>query len=344
MISVLAILRRAMGFAVFKSLGKFPLRENFMKRIKVALLLSMGLAALNGTTLLAQFPYGGPTNGMSASATERVTLKPEKLRLLMLIKAQGGDAKSALASMNEHKVFVKKELEGMKADKDSIVFSPIRASTSDGDSNGNSRRAMQMQMQMSGGRGSKPAAPKPLPTVYTVTCTLKADWPLPVKEGDALALLPVTLKEQIKSRDIAGEKNKPKLGKAEQEQLEELDAMMSEQYSYGGEQNGQGPNITFIAKVPEDVQKKATASAFKKAVMEVETASGATGLKLGKLTAVTTASVPQDPTELYAARGYGRAQNVLSSGFLKEEGASVSDVNADELSYVVTVMVSYNIE
>ena len=82
MISVLAILRRAMGFAIFKSLGKFPLRESFMKRIKVPLLLAIGLAALNGTTLFAQFPYGGPTNGMSASATERVTLKPEKLRLL----------------------------------------------------------------------------------------------------------------------------------------------------------------------------------------------------------------------------------------------------------------------
>jgi len=333
-----------MGFAIFKSLGKFPLRENFMKRMKIVFVVAIGLAALNGTQTLAQLPFGtyGSGDGVSASATENVTVKPEKLRLLMLIKAQGSDVKSALASMNEHKEFVKKELEGMKADKDSIVFSPIRASTSDGDASGNSRRMM--QMQMSGGRAGKPATPKPLPTVYAVTCTLKADWPLPVKEGDALALLPVTLKEQIKSRDIAGDKNKPKLGKAEQEQMEEMEAMMSEQYSYGGEQNGQGPSITFIAKVPEDVQKKATAAAFKKAVKEIETASGATGVKLGKLTGVTSASVSQDPSEIYAARGYGRSPNVLSSGFLKEEGTNVSDENADELAYVVTVMVSYNIE
>ena len=316
-----------------------------MKRMKIVFVVAIGLAALNGTQTRAQLPfgaYGGSGNGVSASATESVTVKPEKLRLLMQIKAQGSDAKSALASMNEHKEFVKKELEGMKADKESIVFSPIRASTSDGDASGNSRRMM--QMQMSGGRGGKPATPKPLPTVYAVTCTLKADWPLPVKEGDALALLPVTLKEQIKSRDIAGDKNKPKLGKAEQEQMEEMEAMMSEQYSYGGEQNGQGPSITFIAKIPEDVQKKATAAAFKKAVKEIETASGATGVKLGKLTGVTSASVSQDPSEIYATRGFGRSPNVLSSGFLKEEGVSVSDVNADELAYVVTVMVSYNIE
>lgn len=336
-----------MCFAVFKDLVNLDMHESFMKRMKIAVLVAIGLAAMSGTKSLAQYPYGafgGSGNGVSASATESVTVKPEKLRLLMLIKAQGNDAKSALASMNEHKEFVKKELEGMKADKDSIAFSPIRASTSDGDSNGNSRRMMQMQMQMSGGRGGKPSTPKPLPTVYTVSCTLKADWPLPVKEGDALALLPVTLKEQIKSRDLAGEKNKPKLGKAEQEQMEEMEAMMSEQYSYGGEQNGQGPSITFVATVPEDVQKKATAAAFKKAVKEIETASGATGVKLGKLTSVTSASVPQDPTEMYAARAYGRAQNVLSAGFLKEEGTSVTDANADELAYVVTVMVSYNIE
>ena len=322
-----------------------------MKRMKVAFVAAIGLAVLNGTKTLAQYPYsayGSAGNGISATAIESVPVKPEKLRLLMLIKAQGSDAKSALASMNEHKEFVKKELEGMKADKDSIVFSPIRASTSDGDANGNSRRMMQMQMQMqmSGGRGGKATTPKPLPTVYTVTCTLKADWPLPVKEGDALALLPVTLKEQIKSRDIAGEKNKPKLGKAEQEQLEEMDAMMSEQYSYGSEQNGQGPSITFVATVPEDVQKKATAAAFKKAIKEIETASGATGVKLGKLTAVMTGSVPKDPTEAYAAtyRAYGQSPNALSAGFLKEEATSVSDANADELAYVVSVLVSYNIE
>ena len=124
-----------MCYAVFKGLVNFDMHESFMRRMKVAFLVAIGLATMSGTKSLAQYPYGAfgsYGNGVSASATETVTVKPEKLRLLMLIKAQGNDAKSALASMNEHKEFVKKELEGMKADKDSIVFSPIRASTAMG--------------------------------------------------------------------------------------------------------------------------------------------------------------------------------------------------------------------
>ena len=316
-----------------------------MKNCKVAFLFFFGLTALNGALARAQYGYTATSKGVSASATERVSVKPDKLRLLMQIKAKGSDAKSALASMNEHKEKVKKELDAMKADKETIVFSPIRASTGDGDSNGNSRRMMQMQMQMSQGRGGKPTAPKPLPTVYTVTCTVKAEWPLPVKEGDALALLPMTLKEQISSRDIAGEKNKPKLGKAEQEQLDEIEAMMTEQYSYGDSNNANGPIITFIAKVSEELQQKATADAFKKAVKEIESTSGATGIKLGKLTGVTSASAVQDRAEMYAASRYGGAPNAISSSFLKEDSViSVSDTNADELSYAVTVTVTYDIE
>ncbi len=316
-----------------------------MKNCRVAFLFFFGVTALDGALARAQYGYAGPSKGVSASATEMVSVKPDKLRLLMQIKAQGSDAKSALASMNEHKEKVKKELEAMKADKDTVVFSPIRASTGDAESNGNSRRMMQMQMQMSQGRGGKPTAPKPLPTVYTVTCTVKAEWPLPVKEGDALALLPMTLKEQISSRDIAGEKNKPKLGKAEQEQLDEMEAMMTEQYSYGGDSNNaNGPIITFIAKVPEELQQKATAATFRKAVKEIESTSGATGIKLGKLTGVTSASAIQDRSEMYAASRYGGAPNAISSSFLKEDSVNVSDTNADELSYAVTVTVTYDIE
>ena len=125
---------------------------------------------------------------------------------------------------------------------------------------------------------------------------------------------------------------------------EELEAMMSEQYSYGGEQNGQGPSITFIANVPADDQRKATATAFKKAVKEIESISGATGVKLGKLTSVTSAVAGQEASEMILSRRYSAQTNVLTSRFLKEDSVGVSGDNADELAYTVTVVVSFDIE
>ncbi len=38
--------------------------------------------------------------GISASASENISLKPQRIRLTMWVKAQGSDLKSALKSLN----------------------------------------------------------------------------------------------------------------------------------------------------------------------------------------------------------------------------------------------------
>ena len=301
------------------------------------------LAILSSETR-AQYGYSSQMNGLSATVTEKVSIKPEKLRLTMWIKAQGMDAKSAMLALTEHKDRVKNELEAMKADKESIRFSSSQVSEGEGDANSN-RRAMQMQMQMQsrmkGGKGK--STPKPMPTIVTAKCALKADWPLPVKEGDVLALLPATLKEQISSRDLAGEKNKAKLSDKDLEQLEELEAMMQESFSYSDSGESTGPKIQFIAEVPEDVTKKAIQTAFKKAVKEVEMLSAATGVKLAKLSGMTSSSSENHLANIYMNGGYGNPREMPSS-LLDSESKITSHANADELSITVSVSVVYNIE
>ncbi len=301
------------------------------------------VALLMGQTAMAQ-PQNG---GISATGSESVSVKPDKLRLVMLIKAQGADAKAAMTALNEHKEKVKKELETMKADKESILFSAARASSGSGESANHTRRMYQMQMQMA--RGGKPAPPKAMPTVYTATCTLKAEWPLPVKEGDALALLPVTLKEQIVSRDIAGEKNKPKLSRAEQEQLEEMEAMMEDDpFGNSGPEENQNLRIHFVGAIPEDTKKKLLAAAYKKAVHEVEETSAATGVHLAKLQSLSSTSAEPNEADFFAARRYssygtGTGPSINPS-FLKDGPGVIAGTNPDDLEYSVTVTVVFDIQ
>ena len=228
----------------------------------------------------------------------------------------------------------------MKAMKESIAFSATRVSDGDGDPNASQMRSMQMQMMRAQGGGATemPAPPK----VFTATCALKAEWPLPVKEGDALAMLPASLKEQIATRDLAGEKNKPELSEADREQFEEMQAAMAERYSYQSN-DAQGPQITFIALVNDDMNKRATEAAFKKAAKEAATLGAASGLKLGKLNQLSISNPSVDRSVFYPSGAYGNQQAIPAS-LLGDQTAIVSDSNPDELSLTVVVTTSYAIE
>ncbi len=154
---------------------------------------------------------------MVASATETVTLKPESLRLTMWIKAKASDSKAAVIALAEHKERVSKELVALKADKDSIQFSPTRVGAG-GDSDEQQRMIRMYSRSMRSQAGGE--APK-MPVVVEAKCAVRAEWPLPIREGDALALLPATLAEQIEARDLAGNNSKAALSEEEQESMEE---------------------------------------------------------------------------------------------------------------------------
>jgi uncharacterized protein YggE len=316
----------------------FLKNELFMNKTMLLTVVAAFVSLSDSMTAVAQVADSGAPHGIVVSATESVALKPERLRLTMWIKAQGNDAKSAIVALAAHKERVAKELESLKADKESLVFSSTRVTEGGGDAN--QRRMMQMQMRaMSGGRSSEKAE---MPTLVTATCAVRADWPLPVQEGDALAMLPAALKEQIAARDLVGEKNKPKLSDAEQEKMEEISAMMEESYSFYEEGSSKGPAIVFLATVNDETTKSATEAAFKKALKKAEMMSDATGLKLGKLLGVTATTGNVSPEEYYSG-GYGVKQATPEA--LRDKGTPlVSDEFADQLTLSATVVVTYAIE
>ncbi len=309
---------------------------------KLSCIVALSLASLS--CLVARAQSSSPSgSGIVGTATETVLVKAERLRLVMVIKAQGADPKSAVVALAEHKLRVQKELEVMKADKDSIEFTATRL----GAGSAESAQMLQVQRQMQMSNSGVGTTKESTPAVHTAVCGLKAEWPLPTSEGDALALLPATLNEQIKARDLAGDNNKPKLSKAAQEQLEELEAMMSERYSYQSS-NEPTSKILFVAAIPEEAKRKATAAAFAKANKDVDTLVESTGQKRGKLLSLTTDSPSSSNyAQMVRAYGdiYGQADNSGMSILSKfETGTLLSSPNADDLTLSITVSVSYAIE
>jgi uncharacterized protein YggE len=291
--------------------------------------------------LVNNISLGQQPMGLVAGGSGFVSVKPEKLRLLMQVKAQGKDAKAAILALSSHKERVKKELETMKADTASIVFSSTAVSSGSDDEESAQMRRMQMQMRRANG-GEESGGE--LPSIVTASCVLRAEWPLPVQEGDALAILPTTLREQLASRDIAGDKNKPEWSEAEQEKLEEMETMLREEYGFfSSDSEGERVRIDFIADASDEDVKTAIAEAYKRATGEASSLAAATGVKLGKLKGLTNSS-NLDQMESYPMMRYQYSSGVPAILAQLQNEKSIASDSADGLKVAASVTLVYEIE
>ena len=293
-------------------------------------------------------PMGFGSKGLSAQGTETIELKAAKLRLVMWVEAQGADSKAAVQALAAHKARLKTELEKMKADTNTIEFSSLTVASSAGDPN--QQRYMQMQMRnMRGGSTGKLEMPK----VYKAKAALKVDWKLPEQEegksNDAIAMLPANLLEQIAKRDFAGAKNKAKLSSADQEKMDELEAMMEDEYGgyYGGGQDSKKPQIMFIGEVSEADLKAAIKTAYESAKSRARMLSEATGVQLGKLSSVTTSAGEDfDDSARYGyggyAYGYGNSERIPAK-FRTAGKRGIMAGSLDALKKSIVVVLVYDI-
>ena len=305
--------------------------------VLVASLLNCGLAQYTDYTFAS-----GRGIGSTGSAT--VKPKPERIRLLMWVQAQGVDAKTAITALSEHKSRVKADLEKMKAESKSIEFSSVRLSAGTGDENQERQMAYmrRMMMQQNGDDVEMPE----MPTIYTAICALKAEWPLPAGAGEAVALLPATLKQQIQKRDFAGEKNTPELDESAQERMEEMQAMMEDEYGggfYGGSDEGDATVIYFVATISKEERQKALKKAFAEAKEDAEELAAAGGLKLSKLESVGVYANDDFDLTSYSRYGY-QEQKTYPSSFLSPGKNSVFATTIDSLEKSYVVSMSHSLE
>jgi uncharacterized protein YggE len=254
---------------------------------------SLGLL-WNGALACGQSPPA--TASIHASGQHELKLDPQKLRLTLTIRAEGVDAKSAIEALIEHKRRVKDELLAMKAEEASIDLGAAQLTSGiPGMPAAMSPYGPRMMLQVAGASNTDPSQ---VPKVYIATSRVRAEWPLPTTDADALAMLPETLKEQVKERDLMGEKNKAELDGPQQEKLEEMKAAMQENMGYYSSDDGSSPvAVMFVAKIDEESRKNAVSAAYERALAQAKMLSTVTGKSLGNLKSLRTGDVPVPATE-----------------------------------------------
>jgi uncharacterized protein YggE len=267
-----------------------------LSRIRCQLLLTLLLLGLSCAGSLARGQSPPAAASIHAAGQHELKLEPQKLRLTLNIRAEGIDAKSAIEALIEHKERVKNELLAMKAEEASIDFGAAQLTSG--------IPGMPAEMMRYGPRvysqvaGASNVDPTEVPKVYIAVSRVRAEWPLPTTDADALAMLPETLKEQVKDRDFMGEKNKAQLEEAQQEKLEEMQAAMQENMGYYSSNDESSPvTVVFIAKVDDEARKAAIIAAYERAIAQAKLLASVSGKSLGNLKSLRTGDVPVPATE-----------------------------------------------
>ncbi len=290
-------------------------------------------------------------SGVSGSATESINVKPDRIRLTMWMKAQATDSDEALKQLSEHRDRIRKELELLKADMSSVIFSDPRVTIFSVDSRS---RTQQIQFQIQN-RLNGNAQPKQieLPPLFDAFCALKADWQLPDSTPEVLGKLQMNLKDQINKRDFLGLKNKPTLNDEQEKYLSSFENSNSNTFVISSGDNGNTlaspPRIVFIARITPEMRKQVAQAAFKKATEQVDILCAAAGGKRGKLLSTAGSSpfsLPSSSMQAYSTSEgiVSRSSRTFPMALLLDEQSLVVGTSYDDLVFSGSVSVNYDIE
>lgn len=229
-------------------------------------------------------------------------LQPQKIRLLMVAKAQGADAKEAVEQLAKHRQTVRDELIALKADRDSIHVAPaeIRSHTM-----GLPAQYQQMSNRMLSNflDNSVNIHIEDLPVVYTASCFVGADWTLPSTDADLLLQLPSTLREQITKRDLLGEENLLQLSPEQAARVEKLKAALDEHMGYFEEEATESKlQIIYVGSITPESRTQALKSAYERAREECHALAEASNRKLGALVSLSKVT-PDESTNNFVFSG-----------------------------------------
>jgi hypothetical protein len=239
--------------------------------------LTVVLAASAARAQVGRQPNAGEGK-VAAAGRVHLQRQPTHLRMFVQLTGKGKTLEEALAALKERREAVVAELEKLGAEKGAEVCAPPSVD----ESAGAQQRRMEMMIAQRLGRGAKKAA-KPVKPPVAVTALLTAQWPLAGDTPEKLLLAADAVREKVKTADLSGDKESPKLSPEEQEVAEEMAA----QPNQGGdeEQAKPGePHFMFVAKLSPQDRQAALADAFAKAKTQAGELAKAAGAGLGPLT------------------------------------------------------------
>jgi uncharacterized protein YggE len=226
--------------------------------------------------MLASTAKADDTGG-SVTTIGHATLKhsPEIMRVRVVLRGDGKDAREAMDALNRRRSDVKRQLVALGADERSLDLGQPGGA---GDQLTPQQRQMQIVMAM-----QRNQHPTTQPQGVSVVSTVQAEWPLGGQSPDELYVGTTDLQAKISAAVHEGAAPKAKTPE-EQEIAEEMAAAAA---SNDGSENTAGkpnePTYVFVHKLTEDELEKLNADAVTSARADAKRLASASGVVLGRI-------------------------------------------------------------
>jgi hypothetical protein len=273
--------------------------------------------ALIGLAMLCPPARAADAEGTVVGTGQAIISRPAQIiRMTATLTADAKDITSALAKLKSLQDEDRRKLADLGATAESVEFGSAQL-PGGGDAR---QQYIQRMTRMNGRNAAKPAPKEPS---VTVSCTLKAEWPIKSTDDSMLAES-YALQQKVKAANLTGGKDAKAATPEEQEVLEEAQAV--------AEQNGQDtasgePAFVYVIRVSADDQAAATADAFKKARAAAARLAQAADAQLGALRQLSSAaSVPGEGTDdsYTAAIMMQREMGIAAPAAVKNDGEAIS--------------------
>lgn len=220
-----------------------------------------------------------PLATIVVSGHATVALKPQTLRMTLLVTADGDDIRAAAAKLQQQESDLKSRLVAAGADEGSIKFSdPVEGADA---ATLNPQQRLMQQMQIASQRQAAIATPSTSPAAATVSSMMTAEWPLADAPAQGGLIAANDLESKIKSALPA---NAPVDSKTPEEQ--EIAEEMAAQQGENGKPTD--PNFTFVHKMSDAERSRVYAQAFADAQSQAKILASATGKQLGAILHIST--------------------------------------------------------
>lgn len=285
----------------------------------------------------AQFsPTESGMSGIVGTGTVTLERQPELIRLRLMIPAEGKDVQEAMSKLKEKETVARAKLQKLGAAAASIQFADPQTRDA------SQRQQMERMLQMRTGRSPRPAKNQ-TPTLSVFT-TLKAEWPLGARDGDALLIESLELEAKIKSAQLGGDKSDKSSAAEQEEAAEEAQVVSPEE----AQANPRDPVFLFVSRISEADRDKARAAAFTKARDDAERLAKASGNQLGPIRLLASNAAPSfasnPETEMFDG---GYQQRMMYNLMNRQEGDEPLEAigpQPGKVGYRITVYVSFAVK
>jgi uncharacterized protein YggE len=262
----------------------------------------------------------------------QVAVTAERLRMAIPLFAHALTADEAIELLRTRKANARERCLALQAVAESIRF--VGLSVESNDPVRGSNYSIVQRMNAMG----NPIDPDDIPSLVTARVDMTVDWVLPNGDGESLLALAEDLRESLRDPDVTGKDERPEFAPRIEEAIEAMQNQTRVYSSRGSRSQQEEIRYAFVAELTPQIVAAAYQQASDDARQAVEAMAAAAGLKLLRMTSMSS------NRQYSSSRSYSSSSGRTRVDPLRADEKEVIGSSIDALEYSIRLHVQYAVQ